>query len=153
MSVEAKLEKLNLQLPPAPKPAGTYQPILQIGDLCYLSGHIPVRADGSLIQGKVGADLSVAEGREAARTVGLCLLASLKNHLGTLDRVVRIVKVFGVVNASLDFQDHPQVINGFSDLMVEVFGEAGRAARSAIGAASLPANVAVEIEAIVQVRE
>jgi len=105
-----------------------------------------------MIRGKLGADLNVAEGQQAARTTGLAMLATLKNHLGSLDRVERLVKVLGVVNATLDFDQHPQVINGFSNLMVEVFGEAGRAARSTIGASSLPANVAVEVEAIVQVR-
>ncbi|HID23989.1 MAG TPA: RidA family protein [Planctomycetaceae bacterium] len=151
MNAETRLAELNRELPPPPEPAGTYLPVLQIGDLCYLSGHIPVRPDGSLIQGKVGADLSEAEGREAARAVGLAMLASLKQHLGSLDRVIRMVKVLGVVNATPDFRNHPGVINGFSDLMVDVFGDAGRAARSAIGASSLPLNVAVEIEAIVQV--
>ncbi len=152
MGAEARLAELNLTLPPAPQPVGTYTPILQVGDLCYLSGHGPLRPDGTLVTGKVGADISEAEGREAARAAGLALLATLKRHLGSLDRVVRVVKVLGVVNASLDFTNHPQVINGCSDLFVEVFGEAGRAARSAIGASSLPLNMAVEIEAVVQVQ-
>jgi enamine deaminase RidA (YjgF/YER057c/UK114 family) len=153
MSAEAKLVELNLQLPPAPKPAGTYCPVLQVGEMCYVSGHVPVLPDGTLIRGKVGADLSEADGRDAARTVGLGILASLKRHLGSLDRVAQIVKVLGVVNAALDFDRHPQVINGFSDLMVEVFGDKGRAARSAVGAASLPRGAAVEIEAVVLVTD
>ena len=151
MSAEAKLRELQIELPQPPAPAGTYAPIVQVGEFCYLAGHGPIKPDGTMICGKVGADLNVAEGQEAARAVGLAMLATLKKHLGSLDRVVRVVKVLGVVNATLDFDQHPQVINGFSNLMVQVFGEAGRAARSAIGASSLPANIAVEIEAIVQV--
>ena len=153
MSAETKLAEINLELPPAPEPAGTYSPVLQVGEFCYVSGHLPIRPDGTLICGKVGADLSVAEGRDAARAVGLTILASLKKHLGSLDRVEQIVKVLGAVNATLDFDQHPQVLNGFSDLMVEVFGDKGRAARSALGAASLPRNVAVEIEAVVLVTD
>ena len=153
MNAEERIAELKLEMPPPPAPAGTYSPILQIGEMCYLSGHIPMRPDGSLIEGKVGADLSVADGNAAAYAIGLAILASLRNHLGSLDRVARVVKVFGVVNATADFRQHPQVINGFSDLMVEVFGDAGRAARSAVGASSLPLNIPVEIEAIVQVAE
>lgn len=153
MSAEAKLAELNLELPPAPKPAGTYQPVLQVGRIAYVSGHGPVLPDGELIRGKVGAELSPEDGARAARQVGLTILATLRSQLGSLDRIERFVKALGLVNAAPDFQQHPQVINGFSDLVVEVFGDAGRSARSAVGAASLPGNIAVEIEAVVQLKE
>lgn len=148
MSADAKIAELKLELPPAPKPAGTYSPVVQVGNVVYVSGHGPVLPDGTMIRGKVGADLTEDEANRAARQVGLTILATLKAQLGSLDRIDRLVKVLGMVNAAPDFQTHPQVINGFSDLMVEVFGEAGRAARSAVGMGSLPGNIPVEIEAI-----
>lgn len=151
MSVAAKLAELGLELPPAPAPGGTYSPVVQIDNICYVSGHGPVKADGTMITGKVGADLSEQEGNLAARQVGLTMLATLERHLGSLDRVKRFIKVLGMVNASPDFTRHPQVINGFSDLMVALYGENGRAARSAVGMGSLPGNIAAEIEAIVEV--
>ncbi|RMG32557.1 MAG: RidA family protein [Planctomycetota bacterium] len=151
MSVAAKLAELGLELPPAPKPGGTYSPVVQIDNICYVSGHGPLKPDGTMITGKVGADLSEQEGNLAARQVGLTILATLEQHLGSLDRVKRFIKVLGMVNASPDFTRHPQVINGFSDLMVALYGENGRAARSAVGMGSLPGNIAVEIEAIVEV--
>lgn len=153
MSAEARLQELNLQLPEAPKPGGVYSPIVRVGNTVYISGHGPVLPDGSMIQGKVGAELSEEEGKNAARQVGLTILATLKAQLGSLDGIERWVKVLGMVNAAPDFQRHPQVINGFSELMVEVFGEPGRAARSAVGMGSLPGNIAVEIEAIIQLKE
>lgn len=153
MSADARIAELKLELPPAPKPAGTYSPVVQLGNVLYVSGHGPLLPDGTMIAGKVGADLSEADGNRAARQVGLAILATLKAHLGSLDRIQRWVKVLGMVNAAPDFDAHPRVINGFSDLVVEVFGDAGRAARSAVGMGSLPGNIAVEIEAIVQLKE
>jgi enamine deaminase RidA (YjgF/YER057c/UK114 family) len=153
VSADARIAELKLELPPAPKPGGTYSPVVQVGNVAYVSGHGPLLPDGSMISGKVGADLSEEEGRQAARQVGLTILATLKAQLGSLDRIDRLVKVLGMVNAAPDFGRHPQVINGFSDLMVEVFGEAGRAARSAVGMGSLPGNIAVEIEAILLLKE
>lgn len=151
MSAEAKVSELKLQFPPAPKPAGVYSPVVQVDNLCYVSGHGPLRVDGSLMTGKVGDELTEEQGKEAARAVGLTMLATLKAHLGSLDRVKRFVKVLGMVNSTADFTKHPQVINGFSELMVEVFGEEGRAARSAVGMGSLPGNITVEVEAIVEI--
>ena len=148
MSPEARLRSLGLTLPPAPRPVATYATAVQHGDLIYTAGHGPLRTDGTFVTGKLGASLDVAAGREAARLTGLAILATLRAHLGSLDRVTRIVKVLGIVNATPEFTDHPQVINGFSDLMVEVFGDTAIAARSAIGTSSLPAGIAVEIEAI-----
>ena len=153
MGAEARLQELKLTLPPAPKPVATYLTAVRDGHLLYLSGHGPLREDGTLHVGKLGAGLGVEEGREAARQTGLALLATVRANLGSLDRVVRVVKALGLVNSAPDFTDHPKVINGFSDLMVEVFGDAGKAARSAFGVAALPAGMAVEIEAIFEVRD
>jgi enamine deaminase RidA (YjgF/YER057c/UK114 family) len=152
MSAEARLAELKLILPPPPKPVATYVPCVHVGDLVYVSGHGPLRPDKTLVTGRVGADLTEAQGKDAARVVGLAVLATLRNDLGSLDRVVRLVKVLGMVNATPDFQNHPAVINGFSDLMVEVFGDAGKGARSAVGMGSLPGNIAVEVEAIFEIR-
>ena len=148
MTHEQRLAALGLVLPPAPKPVATYATIAHHGDLLYTAGHGPFRPDGGYITGKLGATLDVAAGRAAARLAGLALLASLRAYLGSLDRVTRIVKVLGVVNATPEFTNHPRVIDGFSDLMIEVFGPAGIAARSAIGTSSLPSGIAVEVEAI-----
>ena len=153
MSAEARLAELNLELPPAPQPGGTYNPVVECGNMAYVSGHGPLLPDGSMISGNVGGDLSEAEGNAAARQVGLTLLATLRAQLGSLDRVKRIIKVLGMVNAAPDFERHPQVINGFSDLMLEIFGENGRAARSAVGMGSLPGKIAVEIEVILELNE
>jgi enamine deaminase RidA (YjgF/YER057c/UK114 family) len=152
MNADARIAELKLQLPPAPVPAGVYSPIVQVGNMVYVSGHGPNLPDGTVIVGKVGGDLSEEQGKLAARQVGLTILATLKGQLGSLDRVERIVKVLGMVNATPDFTRHPQVINGFSELMVEVFGDVGRAARSAVGMGSLPGNIAVEIECILQLK-
>ena len=152
MGAEARIAELKLVLPQAPKPVATYLPCVQVKELVYVSGHGPLKPDKTMITGRVGADLTEAQGKEAARAVGLAVLASLRAHLGSLDRVVRMVKTLGMVNAAPDFQNHPAVINGFSDLMVEVFGEPGKGARSAVGMASLPGGTPVEIEAIFQVR-
>ena len=153
MSADTRIAELNLELPPAPSPAGTYTPVVAVGNMLYVSGHGPVLADGSMITGKVGAELTEEQGVQAARQVGLTILATLKAQLDSLDRVERLVKVLGMVNAAPDFRTHPTVINGFSDLMVDVFGDSGRAARSAVGMESLPGNISVEIEAILQLKE
>jgi enamine deaminase RidA (YjgF/YER057c/UK114 family) len=152
MSAEAKLAALKVQLPEAPKPAGVYSPVVQVDRILYISGHGPLLPDGTSITGKVGADLTEAEGKNAARQVGLTILSTVKAQIGSLDKVARIVKVLGMVNAAPDFGKHPSVINGFSELMVEVFGEGGRAARSAVGMGSLPGNIAVEIECIMELK-
>lgn len=153
MSNDTRLAELKIDLPKAPRPGGTYSPVVQIGSLLYVSGHGPLRADGSMITGRVGSDLTEEQGRDAARQVGLAILSTLKSHLGSLDRIKRWVKVLGMVNATPEFDHHPQVINGFSDLMVQIFGENGRAARSAVGMGSLPSNIAVEVEAIVELND
>ncbi|MEZ6059287.1 MAG: RidA family protein [Planctomycetaceae bacterium] len=153
MSIEARIQELGLTLPAAPAAAGTYSPVVIVGGLAYVSGQGPVGTDGKLLTGRVGADLSEAEGIAAARTVGLTMLATIKAQLGSLDRVKRIIKVLGMVNSTADFRNHPKVINGFSDLMVEIWGENGRAARSAVGMGSLPGNIPVEIEAILELAE
>jgi enamine deaminase RidA (YjgF/YER057c/UK114 family) len=153
MGAEARLTELKLELPPAPKPVATYLTAVRHGDLLYVSGHGPLRADGSMISGKVGADMDLKAGNAAARQVGLAILSTVRNNLGSLDKVVRVVKVLGMVNSTPDFADHPKVINGFSDLMVEVFGDSGKAARSAVGMVALPAQIAVEVEAIFQVKD
>ena len=147
-----RLLELGLTLPTVPKPMATYATAVRHADLLYTSGHGPLRADGSFVVGKLGATLDVAGGKEAARLTGLAVLATVNAYLGSLDRVVRIIKVLGMVNATPEFVDHPAVINGFSDLMVQVFGDAALAARSAVGTASLPAGIAVEVEAIFEVR-
>jgi enamine deaminase RidA (YjgF/YER057c/UK114 family) len=148
-SFETRFGALKLELPPAPKAIGVYRPVVEVDGLLYLSGHGPLLPDGSLIKGRVGADLDVAAGYQAARQTGLAVLATLRKHCGSLDRIARLVKTFGLVQATAEMVDHPAVINGFSELMRDVFGEEnGIAARSAVGAASLPAGMAVEVEAI-----
>jgi len=153
MGAEARLAELKLTLPPAPKPVATYVTANRIGDLLYISGHGPLRADGTMILGRLGQDMDVATGQVAARQTGLAILATLRSTLGSLDKVERLVKVLGMVNCTPEFTEQPKVINGFSDLMVEVFGEAGRGARSAVGMGALPGRIAVEIEAIFQVKD
>ena len=153
MSIEQRIKELALQLPEAPGPGGTYSPVVIHGTTAYVSGHGPVQLDGSMITGRVGDDLSEEDGIQAARTVRLTMLATIRAQLGSLDRVKRIIKVLGMVNAAPDFGNHPKVINGFSDLMVEIWGEQGRAARSAVGMGSLPGNIAVEIEAILELHD
>jgi enamine deaminase RidA (YjgF/YER057c/UK114 family) len=153
MSHDARIAQLKLELPPAPKPVATYVPAVRVGDFLYVSGHGPLKPDGSLIVGRVGADLDLAGGAAAARQVGLAMLATLRSQLGTLDKVVRLVKVLGLVRSTDDFLDQPKVMNGFSDLMVEVFGDAGKGARSAVGTNALPGGIAVEVEAIFLVKD
>ena len=152
MSIEARIQELGLTLPEAPPAGGTYSPVVIVGNMAYISGQGPVGPDGNYMTGKVGDNLTEAEGAEVARVVGLTMLATIKAHLG-LERVKRIIKVLGMVNSTPDFGTHPKVINGFSDLMVEVWGENGRAARSAVGMGSLPGNIPVEIEAIVELND
>jgi len=153
MGAEARLKQLGIALPPVPTPLANYVRAVQVGDLLFLAGHGPHKDGRLAFVGKLGRDLTVEQGRESARLVGLNLLASAREALGSLDRVKRIVKVLGMVNSADGFHDQPQVINGFSDLMVEVFGEAGRHARSAVGMAELPFGISVEIEMIVEVAD
>ncbi len=149
MSFEARFTSLNLELPPAPQAMGLYRPIVVVDNLAYLSGHGPLQLDGKLICGIIGQDMDVAAGQNAARQTGLTVISSLRAHFGSLNRIKRLVKTFGLVRCTPEFVDQPAVINGFSELMKDVFGEEqGIAARSAVGAASLPAGMAVEIEAI-----
>ena len=149
MSAEAKLAELKLELPPAPKPMGVYKPVVVVGNLAYVSGHGPLKSDLSLIKGRVGADLTLEEGKAAARQVGLAILASLRAHFGSLDRIKRVIKTLGMVNSAPDFLEHPKVINGCSELFAEIWGsDHGVGARSAVGMGPLPGNIAVEIEVI-----
>ena len=149
--IENRLADLKIILPKVQPPIASYVNAVRTGNLIYLSGKGPTASDGKFISGKVGVDLTLEEGKAAARNTGLNLLAALKAEIGDLDKVKRIVKVLGMVNCPTDFTQQPQVINGFSDLMVEVFGDKGKHARSAVGVGSLPANMAVEIEMIVEV--
>lgn len=149
MTPESRLAELHLELPPAPQPVAVYKPLIVVDRLAYVSGHGPVRADKTLITGVVGRDLSLEEGKAAARQVGLAILATLRERLGSLDKVKRLIKVLGMVNSAPDFYDHPKVINGCSELFAEIWGtENGVGARSAVGMGPLPGNIAVEIEAI-----
>ncbi|MGP8239657.1 MAG: RidA family protein [Limisphaerales bacterium] len=151
-SAEQRLLELRLELPPAPKPVGIYKTLVIVGSLAFVSGHGPIKSDQSLITGRVGAELSLPEGKAAAWQVGLAILATLRSELGTLNRVRRVVKVFGMVNCTPDFTEHPAVINACSELFAEVFGpDAGIGSRSAVGVGSLPRNIAVEIEAVFEV--
>ena len=152
MNAEARLAELKLELPPAPKPVAVYVPLVVADNLAYVSGHGPLKSDKSLITGRVGQDLDLAGGKAAARQVGLAILATLRSHLGSLDRVRRVIKVLGMVNCTPEFTEHPAVINGCSELFADVFGrEHGIGARSAVGMGSLPGNIAVEIEAIFEI--
>jgi len=148
MSAEAKVKELKLDLSNPPKPVGNYVPGVIIGKMLYMSGHGPRKPDGVYLTGKVGAEATLDQGYQAARQVGLSMLASMKVLLGDLDKVDRAVKVLGMVNAIPDFTEHPKVINGFSDLMTSIFGDNGKHARSAVGMGSLPMNISVEVEAI-----
>ena len=149
MSAEARLKELNLQLPPAPTPVGVYKSMIVCGQLAYASGHGPTQSDGSLMVGRVGLDLDLAAGKAAARQTGLTILATARRVLGSLDTIERVIKIFGMVNCTPEFRDHPQVINGCSELFAEIWGpDDGIGARSAVGMNSLPGNIAVEIEVI-----
>lgn len=154
MSADARLAELGLELPPAPAPAGVYKPLVIADKMVYVSGHGPLMPDGSMMTGRVGDAVDQQHGYDAARQTGLAILATLKAEFGTLDRIARVVKSLGMVNAAPDFQQHPAVINGYSELMAEVFGpEGGVAARSAVGMGSLPGNISVEIEAIFELAD
>ncbi|NLY54652.1 MAG: RidA family protein [Firmicutes bacterium] len=150
MSVEAKLKELGIDIPPAAAPAAAYIPAVRSGNLIFVSGQLPSK-DGELVKGILGRDLTTAEGYEAARLCALNCLGAVKSLVGSLDRVQRIVKVTGFVAATPDFTEHPQVINGASELMQQIFGDKGMHARAAVGMASLPLGVAVEVEMIVEV--
>ncbi|HEX4876483.1 MAG TPA: RidA family protein [Chitinophagaceae bacterium] len=148
---EARLKELKIDLPVPSKPIANYVHVVKTGNLLFLAGKGPSDAGGKYITGKVGKDLTIEEGQQAARLTAINQLAVLKNELGDLNKVKRIVKVLGMVNCEADFKDHPKVINGFSDIMVAVFGEKGKHARSAVGMCSLPMNMAVEIELVVEI--
>jgi enamine deaminase RidA (YjgF/YER057c/UK114 family) len=152
MGAEARIQELHLVLPPAPKPVAVYRPAVQLGNVLYVSGHGPLKPDGTMFTGRVGADMNLEQGKLAARQVGLAILSTVRNTLGSLDKVKRLVKTLGMVNCTDDFKDQPLVINGFSELMADVFGkDAGIGARSAVGLNALPGNIAVEIECIFEV--
>ncbi|MGN7204121.1 RidA family protein [Pedobacter sp. SAFR-022] len=149
LTADQRFEKLGLNLPPAPAPLGVYKPCLIDGKYLYLSGHGPVKDDKSLIIGRIGAGMSQEEGKLAARQVGLTMLSTIKANIGSLDKVKRVIKVLGMVNCSPDFEKHPFIINGCSELFAEVWGpEHGIGVRSAVGFGSLPDNIPVEIEAL-----
>jgi enamine deaminase RidA (YjgF/YER057c/UK114 family) len=152
MTPDQRFAQLNLPLPPAPRPAGVYKPLLLDGKYVYVSGHGTVKDDGTLIIGKVGSDMNAEEAKLAARQVGLAILSTLKTNLGSLDRISRVIKVLGMVNATPDFTKHPFVINGCSELFASVWGnENGIGVRSAVGMGSLPDNIPVEIEALFEI--
>jgi len=145
---ESRLTELGLELPTPPKPMGVYKPVLIIGNMLYVSGQGPLKPDGTLIKGKVGKDLTMEEGKLAARQVGLAMLSTIKANIGDLNKIRRIVKTLGMVNSTPEFEQHPAVINGFSELMADLFGDDyGVGVRSAVGMI-LPGNIAVEIEAM-----
>lgn len=148
---EKRVQELHLTLPPAPKPVAVYKTAVKVGTMLYVSGHGPLKADKTMITGRVGQDLTLEQGKEAAKQTGLAILATVKDQLGSLDKVKRLVKTFGMVNSTDDFLDQPKVINGFSELMKDVFGDNGVGARSAVGHNVLPGNIAVEIECIFEV--
>ncbi len=150
---ETRVQELHLTFPPAPKPVAKYKTALRVGNFLYVSGHGPLKEDKTQITGKVGKDLTLEEGKAAARQVGLAVLATVKATLGSLDNVVRLVKTLGLVNCTDDFGQQPQVINGFSELMADVFGEDhGVGTRSAVGTNALPGNIAVEVECLFEVK-
>ncbi len=151
-SPEKRIQELHLTLPPAPKPVAVYKTAVKVGNMLYVSGHGPLKADKSLILGRVGQDMTLDQGKDAARQVGLAVLSTIRDVLGSLDKVKRIVKTLGWVNCTTEFTDQPKVINGFSELMKDVFGdEAGIGARSAVSAHTLPGGIAVEVECIFEV--
>ncbi len=150
---ETRIRELGLELPPAPKPAGVYKPVLVAGNMLYVSGQAPLRTDGSLIKGRLGHNMNTEEGKQAARQAGLTMLSTIKAHFGDLGKIKRLVKTLGMVNSTPDFDQHPAVINGFSELMGEVFGnDNGIGVRSAVGM-MLPSGIAVEIEAVFELYE
>lgn len=149
MSAEQRLVQLDLELPDPPKPGGVYKPLVIIDNLVYVSGHGPLCTDGTMLTGRVGSEVDKDAGYQAARQTGLAILATLKANLGSLDRIKRVIKTLGMVNCTADFGEQPAVINGFSDLMAEVFGpDDGVGARSAVGMGALPGNISTEVEVI-----
>jgi len=149
---ELRIAELKLELPPAPKPVGVYKPVLVIGNLLYVSGQGPLKTDGTLIKGRLGDNFTTDEGKLAAKQAGLAMLSTIKTHFGDLKKIKRLVKTLGMVNSTLDFDQHPAVINGFSELMADIFGkENGIGTRSAVGMI-LPSGIAVEIEAVYEIR-
>jgi enamine deaminase RidA (YjgF/YER057c/UK114 family) len=151
VDAEAKLKQVGIKLPEPPKPVANYVGSVRTGNLVFLAGAGPRKDDGSYMTGRLGQDLTIEQGYQAARQTGIVQLSVLKAELGDLNKVKRIVKVLGMVNSAPSFSDQPKVVNGFSDLMVEVFGDRGKHARSAVGMAALPMNIAVEVEMIVEV--
>jgi len=151
MDAEKRLKEMGISLPTPPKPIANYVPAVQTGNLVFVSGHGPFNDGQAILSGKLGKELAIEEGYKVARNVALNCLASVKATLGDLNRVKRVVKLLGMVNCTEDFKDQPKVINGASDLLVEVFGEAGKHARSAVGMQSLPNGIPVEIEMIIEV--
>lgn len=151
MKAEQRIKELGIDLSLKPQPVANYVPAVRVGNLVFLSGHGPLKKDKTLMSGVVGRDLDEKQAYQAARLVGIAALASLKAEIGSLDKVKRVVKVLGMVNAVPEFKNHPEVINGFSDLMTEVFGDQGKHARSAVGMGSLPRTIPVEVEMIVEV--
>jgi enamine deaminase RidA (YjgF/YER057c/UK114 family) len=151
--IEQRIQEMGLALPPPPAAGGVYHPVVITGNYLYVSGQVPFRNNGDLIKGKVGKELTLEEGQVAARQVGLVMLSTIKSQLGDLSRIKRLIKTLGMVNCLPDFEQHPQVINGFSQLMVDLLGEEnGKGARSAVGM-TLPLNVAVEIEAVFELNK
>lgn len=153
VDVENKLKELNIELTVPAAPTANFVKTVRVGNLVYTSGHGPSKPDGDMVKGKVGADLTTEQGAEAARLTGISLLSSLKAEIGDLNKVKRVVKVLAMVNAAPTYDQHSVVVNGFSDLIVEIFGDKGKHARSAVGMGSLPGNIAVEIEMIVEVED
>lgn len=152
-TADDRFNKLGLLLPPAPLPLGVYKPFLIVGDLVYVSGHGPVLPDRSLIRGRIGQDLNADEGKEAAKQVGLTILSTLKENIGSLDKIKRVIKVLGMVNCVPHFEKHPFIINGCSELFRSIWGDDGIGVRSAVGMGSLPDNIPVEIEAIFELKK
>jgi enamine deaminase RidA (YjgF/YER057c/UK114 family) len=151
-TAEQRFALLNLTLPPAPVPMGVYKPCFAAGNYLYVSGHGPVNEDKSLITGRIGKDIGIEQGKLAAQQAGLTILSTIKNQLGSLDKIKRVIKVLGMVNCTTDFEKHPYVINGCSELFAKVWGdEYGVGVRSAVGMGSLPNNIAVEIEALFEI--
>jgi enamine deaminase RidA (YjgF/YER057c/UK114 family) len=151
-TADERFAALGLELPPAPEPAGVYKPCLIDGHKLYVSGHGPVKSDKSLMWGRIGADIDIEEGKLAARQVGLSILATIKEKIGSFNNVKRVIKVLGMVNSTADFTKHPYVINGCSELFAAVWGEDGVGVRSAVGFGSLPNNIPVEIEALFELK-
>ena len=151
MEIENRLKEIGIELPPPVKPVANYVTTVQTGNLVFTSGHGPVSMSGELEKGQLGTDMTIEEGYQSARLVGLGLISTLKDTLGDLDRIKRVIKVVGFVNSTPDFLDHPKVVNGVSDLFVEVFGDKGKHARSAVGMVQLPGGIPVEVEVIVEV--